>query len=249
MHDPRATSDRTPLDIDAKLRAAKLSAFYRPGTSDERVLNEVLFVSPYRRKKLQFDVEAGEHWLDLGANIGAFALYCKMRGATAECYEPDPGCFALLRQNVPEFLCFPVAITDQPTGDVAFWAAKSPDDHHRYTAYPMKMSPRHSLGVLPNVNGAVLKERRFDGAKIDIEGSEGGLLDAGYLPICNKLVMEYHLWRDPSMAHLRSRLEFLKSKFEIVHYPPEFDRMLASGYTEAQAYYDRLIYCKRWRHP
>lgn len=108
----------------------------------------------------------------------------------------------------------------------------------------MKMSPRHPAGELPNIYGEFLKRQSYDGAKIDIEGSEGGLLDAGFIPLCEKLVMEYHLWRDPSMDHLRSRIAFLRSRFQIVQYPPEFDRMMASGWKEAQSYYDRLIYCK-----
>jgi FkbM family methyltransferase len=240
--DQRALSDGIPLDIQAKLDKAGICANFRLGTSDERVLNEVLFVSPYRMRALNFYVEPLERWLDLGANIGAFALYCKSRGAFAECYEPDPGCFEILQQNAEGFPCYQTAVTASEEPEIPFWGSKSPDDHHRYTASPRKMSPRHRLGVLPNLCGEFLLDQKFDGVKMDIEGSEGGLLDAGYLPECRKLVLEYHLWRDPSMENLRRRIDYLKSIFMKVHYPPEFDRMMAS-YKEAQAYYDRLIYC------
>jgi hypothetical protein len=80
-----------------------ITAYYRPGASDERVLREVITKATYRRSSIGFDVRQGETWLDLGANIGAFALYCKLNHATAVCYEPDPDCFALLTLNVPEF--------------------------------------------------------------------------------------------------------------------------------------------------
>lgn len=80
-----------------------ITAHYRPHTSDERVLREVITKAAYRRTTLGFDVRPGEVWLDLGANIGAFALYCKTKRATAVCYEPDPDCFELLSLNVPEF--------------------------------------------------------------------------------------------------------------------------------------------------
>jgi len=242
-----ATEPVTPIEIELSRIGVDAKVHYRAGTSDERVLREVLFKSPYRRKRLNFDVEAGETWLDLGANIGAFALYCRMREAAG--YEPDPGCFKLLEQNVREDRdsVFQVAVTASHDPLVPFWAALSDTDHHRYTAYPMKRSPKHRSGMLPNVCGNFLLSEHYDGCKMDIEGSEGGLLDNGWIPRCEKFVVEYHLWRDPSMEHLRRRLEFLRSKFETVSYPPEFDRMLASGDKEATAFYDRLIFCKGWR--
>jgi FkbM family methyltransferase len=245
MRDARATGEAQVIDIRAMLEKIGLTdVAFRPGTSDERVLNEVLFKTPYRRRKIDFDVEAGERWIDLGANIGAFALYCKLRGATAVCFEPDPGCFGILTQNNPPELCNQVAVTHHTGNTVPFWGALSPLDHHRSTAYPMKRSPRHPSGELPNLYGDFLASIEADGCKMDIEGSEGGLLDAGFIPKVKKLVLEYHLWRDPSMANLRRRLDYLKSRFSVVHYPPEFDRMLASGYETNQSYYDRLIFCK-----
>ncbi len=40
--------------------------------------------------------------LDIGANVGAFALWADMRwrGSTIRCYEPNPGTFAYLERNI-----------------------------------------------------------------------------------------------------------------------------------------------------
>src|SRR5690349_1246697 len=88
-------------------------AYYRPGSSDEDVLKEVIDRHAYRRKKDGFEVELGERWLDLGANIGAFALYCRLHGARAVCYEPEPDCFSILEKNAPGFEKFNFAVTDK----------------------------------------------------------------------------------------------------------------------------------------
>lgn len=249
MKDPRATGSGSVTEsIDVLLRKLNVSAAYRPGSSDERVLREVLQTSPYRRKRIGFDVEKGEHWLDLGANIGAFAVYCRMRGATADCYEPDEGCFEVLQENTrsPGFSCHRFAVSCSEEVELPFWVSKSAIDHHRGTTYPMKAVPR--AGTVPNLHIRYIVNdtgARYSGIKMDIEGTEGEILDAGLIPDCNKLVLEYHLWRDASMANLRRRLEFLRSRFRTVTYPPEYDRMLASGYSENTSYYDRLVFCMR----
>ena len=45
---------------------------------------------------------AGLDILDLGANVGSFALWANLRwpGSTIRCYEPNPGTFAYLKRNV-----------------------------------------------------------------------------------------------------------------------------------------------------
>lgn len=255
MRDPRSTSNAAPKEpLDDLLRRAGIDVpAYRPGTSDERVLREVLFTTPYRRKRMNFDVERGEHWLDLGANIGAFALYCKMRGATADCYEPDTSSFELLDTNigdVPGFHCFNAAVTTKYDTVLPFWVSRDANDHQRGTTFPMKVAPLR--GQVKNIHAQYVVAHphvrpTFDGCKMDIEGTEGELLDGHWIPQCKKLVVEYHLWRDDSMINLRRRLEFLKSRFSVVQYPPEFDRMLASGFEHNTSYYDRLIFCKSER--
>jgi FkbM family methyltransferase len=257
--DARAQSpigDKEPIEefLARVLRAHGREDFrihYRKGTSDERVLREVLGTSPYRRRKIQFDVERGERWLDLGANIGAFGIYAHLRGATVNCYEPDPECFKLLEKNVAQMTdastAVKAAVSHLEDGPVQFWTSKTETDHHRGTILEKKSAVEQA--PVWNINMRMLMEFRtkWIGIKMDIEGAEHGLLDRGLLPDCQKLALEYHLWRDPSMANLRRRLYFLQTRFRVVSYPPEFDRMLASGYETNTSYYDRLIFCKEPR--
>lgn len=217
------------------------TVYYRAGSSDERVINEVIVSRTYRRPTLNFDVEAGETWLDLGANIGTFAVYCQIRKATATCYEPDPDCFSILEKNVPIFELWNTAVTNLQASTIPFWKGRAPTDHYRGTAFPTKGLP--SVGNLQNRYGDFLQSQSFDGVKMDIEGSEAGLLDDALFPKCEKFVMEYHLSRDPSTANLERRLQFLHSRFKTVKYPPEFDRFIAQG-GEAKSFFDRLVFCK-----
>jgi FkbM family methyltransferase len=193
---------------------------FRKGTSDERVLTEVLEKRCYRRASVSFDVEAGEHWLDAGANIGAFALYCKARGAEPECYEPDPECFALLKRNVPEFRCISRAITADPKAKRLKWyRARAAGVYSRNSL--MAARSLEAAGEVPGFYAGRFLSRKFDGVKLDIEGAEGPILDHWLLPKCNKLVLEYHTSRDASIENMARRLNLIRRHFRHVAFPPE----------------------------
>jgi FkbM family methyltransferase len=216
---------------------------FRPGTSDERVLKEVIERHCYRRASTAFDVERGERWLDLGANIGAFALYCVQRGATAECYEPEPSCFKLLRKNAPQFKCINAAVTASKEKQVCFNVSSDTKQHTRGTIY--ELNRYRNVDSVKNLwAGKFLAPpgRRFDGVKMDIEGSEGLILDRWLLPRCNKLVLEYHTSRDASVENLARRLREIRKRFKQVAYPPEYDRAIAGGATQFNSFFDRLIF-------
>lgn len=192
---------------------------YRVGTSDESVLAEVLDKHIYRRLNIGFDVENGEYWLDLGANIGAFAVYCEMRGASVTCFEPDSSNLELLRLNAPEAEIYATAVTNQKAPKLPFKKGKSATDFSRATILGDNL-PGHPEGELCNTYGRFLKETECDGCKMDIEGSEFGLIEDGLLPKCRKLVMEYHILRDHgSLERFTARMETLKKHFERLHYP------------------------------
>lgn len=216
--------------------------YYRPDTTDEKVIREVVDNRAYRRASIGFDVEAGEHWLDLGANIGAFAVYCKTRGATAECYEPEPGCFNILRRNAGELPCHRTAVSNQTAPWVDLWGSSIPNNHYRGTLVRSRGLLGKTPKTVPNLYAGELLGRRYDGVKMDIEGSEFGILDDGLIPDCEKLCLEYHTSRDRSMANLSRRVATLRQMFEVVSYVPELDRMIEIG-GEQKSFHDRVIYC------
>lgn len=219
--------------------------FYRPGTSDERVLTEVVDKHCYRRSRIGFDVEQGETWLDLGANIGAFAVYCRTREARSIGFEPDPVCFEILRKNLSPAVWgydgyIKSAITNYESTELQFWRGRRENDHYRGTIVPTKSMLKSE--VVSNVHGSCLVNFTFDGVKMDIEGSEGGLIDEWLMPKCNKLVIEYHTSRDPSVVNLKRRLMMLRSKFDHVKYPEEYNRIINMG-MDVKTFYDRQIFC------
>jgi FkbM family methyltransferase len=229
--------------------AAKIVAeqriWYRPNadgsiSGDERIIAEVIESACYRRVRDGFDVERGETWLDLGANIGAFGVYCKSRGARAHCYEPEAECFKLLKKNVGAW-AVNAAVTHLRDDCIAFYTSPRAT-HARGTILPVHGYGSH--GTVPNryagyVAGVL---GRVDGIKMDIEGSEFEILDKWLLPKSDKLVLEYHTSRDPSVENLERRIAAIQQRYKHVRYPPEFDRGLDSGATTFKAYFDRLIF-------
>jgi FkbM family methyltransferase len=226
--------------------AGSVSANFRLGTSDERTIKEVVELRCYRKKRLDFDVEKGERWLDLGANIGAFVLYCRLRGATSLSFEPDPDNFQVLLENLGdpcEHQAINAAVTHLSGETVAFWSAK---EHHRHTVLPMRNMTLHRNKTVVNFSWDRLVPREYDGIKMDIEGSEGGILDTGTMPRCQKLVIEYHTSRDQSSANLRRRLEFLRDTFTVVDVPRDLQAIADSG-VDGKTFCDRSIFCKGWK--
>jgi FkbM family methyltransferase len=235
------------MNLVTRSYADGIIAYYRQGTSDSAVLEEVIENRIYRRKKIDFDVQKGERWLDLGANIGAFALYCRIKGAAAVCYEPDPDCFKILELNAPNFILHRLAVTSRRELTIPFWKGKLSNNFSKATAIPSPNLPKHK--ELQNIHASVLRLYSFDGVKMDIEGSEGELIDQWLLPSCQKLCMEYHSSRDKSIENLKRRIGILKDKFKVVSYPPEYDRIIQdngnASYEGSQlTYFDRMIFAK-----
>lgn len=214
-------------------------ARHREGTTDSQVLTEVVEKRGYRRAKVGFDVEQGEHWLDLGANIGAFAIYCKLRGATAICYEPVKECFEILTRNASGFECVQAAVTAEKTNSIKFY--KSRKEENQYRGSILKQGSMIEYDSVDNVWAGNLREE-YSGIKMDIEGSEFGIIDNNIIPKCKKLVLEYHSSRDPSAIHLKTRLDALRTRFQHVAYPAELDR-IASSQKPVKTFFDRLIHC------
>lgn len=58
-------------------------------------------------------IEAGDTVIDVGANIGLFALWARQQAACRlYCFEPSPQTCEALRRNVPDATISPAAVTD-----------------------------------------------------------------------------------------------------------------------------------------
>jgi predicted RNA methylase len=80
------------------IEAAGFRWWIREGTSDYSSISEVAERRAYFTG--YFKPEPGEHWLDAGANIGAFAVVAAAAGAQVTSYEPAPDNAELARRNL-----------------------------------------------------------------------------------------------------------------------------------------------------
>jgi len=211
-------------------------------SSDEQAANEVLVRHVYRRVSWGFDVLPGELWLDAGANIGAFAVYCRSKGVNAVCYEPDVENFKILQRNATgRFVCQPYALTAHKEKEIKFWRSKNPQNHYRGTEHQVQGYLEHAPVL--NLWAGELRRERYSGVKMDIEGSEGPIIDQWLMPRCDKLVMEYHTSRNSSVADLAQRLKILKGHFKNVRYPKAYDVAIDSGEEHFRPRFDQTIFC------
>jgi FkbM family methyltransferase len=220
----------------------KVKAWYRAGTSDENALIEVIEKKAYRRASIDFDVKPGERWLCAGSNIGAFALYAKSKGAkSVTCFEPMPDCFAILKKNAtgPIFKLHNKAITNIDAPTVTFYMPRREKDKYRSTLLPRK--GKYPEITVKNLYASKLRGK-FDAAKLDIEGSELGIIDDGLLPRVEKLCFEMHLSRDNDLSRLAKRIRMLRKLYRNVVYCPELERLVKKGKGTGRTYFDRVVW-------
>ena len=71
---------------------------YRKNTTDENVIKEILTKQAYKKKKLNFNIESKDVWLDGGSHIGVFGLYASInRAKKVYCYEPETENYKILQ--------------------------------------------------------------------------------------------------------------------------------------------------------
>jgi len=222
----------------------KVKAYYRPGTSDENALIEVINKKAYRRASIGFDVMPGERWLCMGSNIGAFALYAKSKGAkSVTCYEPMTDCFEILKKNVPEFELHNSAVSNLRDKKITFFTPRREKDKYRSTMVPRK--GKYPAVTVRNTYAGTLQRRKgkgFDGIKCDIEGAEHALLLEWLFPKAEKLVLEFHLSRNNSLPNLVKCWRMLKRHYKHVHTCPELMRLIKKGKGTGRTYFDRNIW-------
>lgn len=195
--------------------------YYRDNTSDRACIREVIERRCYEREKVGVLVAPGEHWLDLGANIGAFATLALSLGARVTAFEPEEACFELLRRNAQGALLIQSAVTALREPSLPFYGPRNPNDMYRWTTRPGRRDP---VGSWKNTHVGELEGTVFDGIKSDIEGAELLMLDERTFPRSRKLAMEYHITRDRDMERFRRHRDFLRERYQTVWNTPALDR-------------------------
>jgi FkbM family methyltransferase len=214
----------------------------RPGTSDEKAVTEVVQDGCYKRR--YFQVEAGERWLDLGANIGAFACLAAQQDAQVEAYEPEPENAALARSNLMlngyvATVHEAAVVADTETRDhLNFYLSNTSYGNWRHSLY--KTKNKRCIQV-PVLRISPLLEKA-DAVKMDIEGAEIDILlslrDYGNV---KKLCFEYHFDVNNSIPIFMEVINRLKHTFTEVRY-----NKMPEG-VERYTFYPpaRIVFC--WR--
>ena len=204
----------------------QLTLFIRPDTTDEKVIKEVLVQDVYEKKSIGFFVTSGDFWLDLGGNIGTFALLALTRGAKVISYEPEGENYALLVKNVQKnfgktrnFKAYKKAVGVK-NGTIDLYLCQGEYNKYRHTIFPRRGRTSIPISIVA-IRNVLSAHPGLNAIKIDIEGAEIEMLEqltaADYQGI-KKMVLEYSFDIDRSIPRFLRIMERLKTHFPHVHW-------------------------------
>jgi FkbM family methyltransferase len=187
----------------------------RPGTSDWWIFLEMFVFEIYQR--VRGEICRSEVIIDIGANVGYFALYASALNPKAKihAFEPFPGNAAQLQKNLSLNKNHQVSLHTAAVADKA-GAAKlffTPGDD---SGCSLDREQSQSCAVtLVGINDLldVCGVAKCDLLKMDCEGSELSIFSAiapGQLAKIKNIIMEYH---NPAEVVLLEKI-FIQSGFE-----------------------------------
>jgi FkbM family methyltransferase len=226
--------------------------FYRSGSTDEKVIEEILINGAYRKPKIGFDIGPNDVWLDGGAQIGIFAEYAASRGAKkVVCYEPEKSNFALLKKNCEsltgkyqtEFETINRALTNKGGYEVLHVAPNT--WRHAIDTHYKKKLPTQRIKC-DAFRDALKKRPEINCVKLDIEGAELEILkNPQPFENVNKLVFEYSFTKNRSMNYFFSCVVELKKNFK-VFYPKSYHNQKHNGKENTWGgFVDDVVFCLR----
>jgi FkbM family methyltransferase len=234
--------------VNLPKRNLDLELYIRPETTDIKVIKEVLETNVYEKQKLGFFVQEGEHWLDLGGNIGTFALLALSHGASVVTCEPEHDNLELLQKNLEhnfpngDYEILPVAVTTDANATVDLYLCKGEYNKYRHTIHPKR--GRSSVKVQQKHIHDLLAEHDFDCIKMDIEGAEIDILETltpeDYQQYgIKKMVFEYSFDIDPSIPRFLAIVDNLRLYFDEVSYSKVKENELEYKHFPAMT----MVYC------
>ena len=215
----------------------------RGGTQDFHVFHRIFLRDEYRlgrsHRGLDRSHSAGAGWgcvVDLGANVGLFALRAARVARRVVSYEPFPGNVEQLRRNArvwPEVELVPEAVAGKP-GTLRLYRPKAEGLSGLHSAYRDGANLTDAFDEVPATTLDQLFERHqiadCELLKIDVEGAEYDILyaasDATFARI-RRIYGEYHNVRpeDPS-TRIAALSAFLGSKgFDVELAPKQKDNL------------------------
>lgn len=164
------------------------------------------------------EIKAGSVIVDIGANIGVFALYAVSHGASKVfAYEPNSQSFNHLLNNIKinnlENVIDPykLAVTKQNNSEVRFPIISS-----MYNSIITDQSiTEYEVVKTINLDALVNEKNKIDLLKIDCEGAEYEILFSSLDQSYEKIVsirMEFHLGQIPEVCSFLNKLGFEQIK-------------------------------------
>jgi|ERR1035438_3867672 FkbM family methyltransferase len=169
----------------------------RPGTSDWWIFLEIFVFGIYQR--VQDDIRRAKVVIDVGANVGFFALYAASinSGAEIHAFEPFPDNLAQAEKNFLIGLArrvrvHPCAVSDK-TGVAVLYFTPGDDSGCSLNQPKSQSCPVTAVGI--NDLFKTCGVTNCDLLKMDCEGSELAILSAAAPDVLAKIeaiIMEYH---------------------------------------------------------
>ena len=217
----------------------------RPGTTDQKVIDEVIKRNVYEHKKFGFFIKDCPIWLDLGANIGTFTCLASSKGSHVVSFEPESDNFKLLGENITlndskNTIVFQEGVVAGPDSTIDLYLCKGEYNKYRHTIF--KKRGRQSIKINVRNFKKVLEEFKPNGIKIDIEGAEIELLESieNWPSYVTHIAFEYSFDIDPSIARFKKIVDHLATQFQVQH--RKVDWTLEKWLYFPQAI---IVYCKR----
>lgn len=195
----------------------------RPGSSDEKAIKEVVTRRSYFRHGIE--IRPGETWVDLGANIGTFAVMAARRGAHVIAYEPDPDSAALAAANATlngvevEVRQAGVATSD---GEATLHVNGARKNYWRNSLVKSWRGGSERTVPIVDYRTAIPPGANV---KMDIEGSEFAILEALDFDTIGDLVFEWSFDIDRSIPRFAAVIARLRGRYPSVVYS-KFDETL-----------------------
>lgn len=184
----------------------------REGTSDEKTFNEVIVNNTYQKK--DFKIKKGEHWIDLGGNVGSFAVLALSKGATVDIYEPDPFSCKMIEKNLKvndyDANIYQKAVVANDKKKMTMYVGNNMNVW-RNSLYKNWGNEKFTIDCVHYEN-VITKDSIV---KMDIEGAEMAILES-MQEFPKKMVYEWSFDIDPSLTRYREILKKMKKRYKSI---------------------------------
>jgi len=216
----------------SKSREFAIEFYVRRGTTDEQVIDEVIKRNVYQQRCLKrcLSDNSAQVWLDIGANIGTFSVLAAMQDCRVYAIEPERENCIMARANAAlNDLEGRITIYEQavvppthPNKRVDLHLCNGKRNKYRHTTvetYPggVRRSLKVHCSQLEDIISTI--PQPIHGIKMDIEGSEIGILEnLRAIPSTLKyLVFEYSFDFSRSVGRFNTIISRLRSWFHVEH--------------------------------